>query len=174
MELPASYRDVIEPLIANARTALEEGQSLKPTTFVGNFATQETGFVEWSTGDADAKDQTAFAIRMSAVELDADFVLSISESCSLARDKANRYAEIMEKYGSIKASPYWVDVLLFTLETRYGTWVGSGYPKPKGLSKKKRTFGEVVLERVNSMEGRFGKLLPPKLGQEAGESLPLQ
>jgi len=174
MELPTSYREVIEPLIAKARATLEAGQSLKPVTYIGNFATQEMRFVEWSTGDANAKDQTAYAIRMSAVEVDADFVLSISESWTIARDKANRHAKIIEQYGSIESSPYRVDALLFTLETRYGTWAGSGYPKPKGLSKKKRTFGEVVLERLKSMEGRFGRLLPPKPGQEAGESVPLQ
>lgn len=56
----------------------------------------------------------------------------------------------------------------------YGAGNACRYPKPKGLSKKKRTFGEFILERLKSMEWRFARLVPPKPGQEAGESVPLQ
>lgn len=40
MEIPTSYREIIEPLIAKARGFLEAGESLSPFAFVGNFSGQ--------------------------------------------------------------------------------------------------------------------------------------
>lgn len=71
-----------------------------------------------------------------------------------------RYQEILDKYGSVGASPYKIDTAAFILETRYGVWGCQAPLKPKGYSKKKRTFGSVELLFMDGVEGRFVGLIP--------------
>ena len=48
----------------------------------------------------------------------------------------------------------------FIAETRYGIWASQVLLKPKGYSKKKRTFGDAIFQRMDEAEGRFVGLLP--------------
>jgi len=160
MEIPASYREVIEPLIAKARGFLEAGETLSPFAFVGNFATQQILPILINTRDEEAKDRAALAIQAAAAQINADFVFTIMEAWGLPKDKLPRYREIRERYGSLANSPYKIDTVGFTLETRYGIWVAQPLIKPKGHSKKKRTFAEVTFQFANEAEGRFAGLLP--------------
>ena len=160
MEIPNSYREVIEPLIAKARGFLEAGESLSPFAFVGNFSTKQILPVLINTKDDDTKDRSAHTIQMAAAQINADFVFTIMEAWGLPKDKLPRYQEIRDRYGSLANSPYKIDTVGFTLETRYGMWVAQPQIKPKGHSKKKRTFGEVTFQYTNEAEGRFAGLLP--------------
>ena len=160
MEIPNSYREVIDPLIAKARGFLEAGESLSPFAFVGNFSTKQILSVLINTKDEDTKDGAALAIQMAAAQIDADFVFIIMEAWGLPKDKLPRHQEILERYGSLANSPYKIDTVSFTLETRYGVWVAQPQLKPKGHSKKKRTFGEVTFQFADGAEGRFAGLLP--------------
>jgi hypothetical protein len=72
----------------------------------------------------------------------------------------SRYQQIIDKYGSVGASPYKIDTAAFMLETRYGVWGCQMKLMPKGYSKKKRTFGKVELPFLDAVEGRFVGLLP--------------
>jgi hypothetical protein len=89
----------------------------------------------------------------------------IMEAWSLPADKAARYKEIIEDYGSIGASPHRVDVASFALETRHGLWVTQIPIKPKGASKIKRTFGRPSFRHFTEAQGRFVDLLPVKKGE---------
>lgn len=160
MEIPTSYREIIEPLIAKARGFLEAGESLSPFAFVGNFATKQILPILINTKDEDTKDRAALAIQTAAAEIDADFIFTIMEAWGLPKDKLPRYREILDRYGSIGNSPYKIDSVGFTLETRYGVWVAQPQLTPKGHSKKKRTFGEVTFQFADAAKGRFAGLLP--------------
>jgi len=160
MEIPNSYREVIEPLIAKARGFLEAGDTLSPLAFVGNFATKQILPILINTKDEETKDRAALAIQAAAAQINADFVFTIMEAWGLPKDKLPRYQEIRGRYGSLANSPYKIDTVGFTLETRYGIWVAQPLIKPKGHSKKKRTFGEVTFQYANQAEGRFAGLLP--------------
>ncbi len=160
MEIPKSYREVIEPLIAKARDFLEDGQTLSPFAFVGNFSTNQVLPVLIDTKSEDAKDRSALAIQMAAAQIDADFVFTIMEAWGLPKDKLPRFREIRDHFGSIANSPYKIDTASFTLETRYGIWVAQVPLTPKGHSKKKRTFGEVTFQFADRAEERFAGLLP--------------
>jgi len=162
MDIPEKYREVIEPLIAKARSFVEAGESLAPIAFVGNFATRQILHVAIGTANDEAKDRSALAIQMAAAQLDADFVFTAMEAWGLRKDKVSRHEEIREQYGSIAASPYKVDVVSFILETRYGIWAAQVSLKPKGHSKKRRTFGDATFLRMDSAEGRFVGLLPER------------
>lgn len=160
MEIPNSYREVIDPLIAKARGFLEAGDSLSAFAFVGNFSTKQILSVLINTKDDETKDQSALAIQMAAARINADFVFTIMEAWGLPKDKLPRYQEILDRYGSLANSPYKVDTVSFALETRYGMWAAQLPLAPKGHSKKKRTFGEVAFQFIDGAEGRFAGLLP--------------
>jgi hypothetical protein len=98
--------------------------------------------------------------------LEANFVFTIMEAWSLRADKVPQMDAIMDKYGSIGASPYAVDVCSLLLETKRGVWVAQPQIKPKGISKKKRTIGTIEFRYFTEVEGRFAHLLPAKEGDE--------
>lgn len=162
MEIPATYREIIDPLISHARGLLEKGESLISLAFVGSLKNgQVIPIVLDDDGDA-AKDSSANAISMTASVLDADFVFMVREAWKLPQKHMDRYDEIMEEYGSIGASPFAQDVAAFSLETTHGTWVASPPIKPKPPSKKRRTFGPVAFEHMPGLQGRFSNLLRDK------------
>ena len=160
MQLPQAYLDIVLPLIDKARGFLENGESLEPFAFVGNHATRQITAILIDTRSEESKDQSVEHIRSAAAQTQADFVFTIMEAWGLPKDKMPRYQEIIDKYGSIGASPYKIDIVGFMLETRYGVWGCQMTLKPKGYSKKKRTFGKVELPFLDGVEGRFVGLLP--------------
>lgn len=158
--IPTAYRTLIDPLIKVARDILERGERLVPVAFVGNLSTRETHQVMMSATSEQAKDDSAELVRQLAAINQADFIFVIMDAWGLPRDKMHRYQEILERYGSIGASPYRVDVVSFTLETRHGLWLAQMSVKPLGVSKKKRTFGEPKFQLFTEAQGRFVHLLP--------------
>jgi len=160
MKLPSACLDIVLPLIDSARGFLENGETLEPFAFVGNQATKQVIPILIDTATASSKDRAVQLIRAAAEAARADFVFTVMEAWGLPRDKMPRYQEILDKYGSVGASPYKVDTAAFMLETRYGVWGCQVTLKPKGHSKKKRTFGPVELKFMDGVEGRFVGLLP--------------
>ncbi len=148
------------PLIDRARGFLEQGETLQPFAFVGNHATRQIVAVLIDTQSEAAKDRSVDRIRAAAEQTRADFVFTIMEAWGLPKYKVDRYQEIIDRYGSIGACPYKIDTAGFMLETRYGVWGAQVALKPKGHSKKKRTFGKVELQFMDGVEGRFVGLLP--------------
>ncbi len=101
----------------------------------------------------------------------ADYIFMIMEAWLLRKDKMHMMDEIYERYGSIAESPYAVDVVSMTLETRHGVWIAQVPIKPKGISKKKRTIGAPEFELFTEAQGRFVNLLPVKDGAVATGAL---
>ena len=158
--IPQSYLDTVLPLVGTARKLLENGEALSPIAFVGNFTTRQTTPVLIDSRDEATKDRSARMVKQVADSLAADFIFMIMEAWSLRKDKINRREEILERYGSIGASPYKIDIASFSLETRHGVWMAQAPIKPKGYSKKKRTIGEVSFVYYDGAQGRFTWLLP--------------
>jgi hypothetical protein len=69
----------------------------------------------------------------------------------------------------VGASPWRVDVVAFSLETRHGLWFAQAPITRKGRSKAKRTFGEVAFGYFSDVEGRLAGLLPRDDTQDAAE-----
>lgn len=162
--LPERYRSIVDPLVERARSLLESGESLRPTAYVGAFEAQHIIPVVLHTGSEETKDNAAALVRTAANALNADFVVIVIEAWSLRKDKMSEVESIMDKYGSIAASPYAVDVVSLAVETRHGIWMAEVPIKPKGISKKKRTFATPQFRHFTEYEGRFVNLLPPKEG----------
>ena len=162
--IPENYWKVISPLIATAKGFLENGETLAPIAFVGSFSSGSTTPVLLKSSSIKAKDDSALAIKIVAETLEADFVFLLMEAWSLRKDKLKQMDAILDKYGSIGASPYAVDVVSMALETRHGVWMAEVPIKPKGNSKKKRTIGVPEFRHFTEYEGRFVNLLPIKDG----------
>ena len=162
--IPESYWKIIEPLIAAARGFLEQGQALSPFAFVGNFEAGIAMPVRLEAGNAEAKDRSARAIKLLAEQHAADFIFVIMEAWSLRPDKLHLIDAIYAQYGSIGASPYAIEIVSFSLETRHGIWFAQCSIKPKGHSKKKRTIGKPEFQLFTEAQGRFVDLLPMQEG----------
>lgn len=158
--IPESYRETIDPLVAKARDLLEDGQTLAAFAFVGCFAMGRITPVLLDTRSEEAKDRSANEIQRTAESVNADFVFLVTEAWGLPKDKLSSHQKIVDKYGSIANCPYRIDTVSFVLETHYGIWSAQVLIKPKGYSKKKRTFGEVQFQKIDSAEGRLSGLLP--------------
>lgn len=163
---PQAYMDIISPLIDKARDYLENGEKLQAMAFVGNLTTKQVIPVMINPGSGEDKDESSRNIQSVAQYSEADFVFTIMEAWSLRPDKVSKMDAIMDKYGSIGASPYAIDVCSIALETRRGVWVAQQQIKPKGISKKKRTIGVVEFRHYSEVAGRFMHLLPKKEGDE--------
>lgn len=168
--IPVAYLKIIGPPIATARGFLENGEKLAPMAFVGSFTAGSAIPVLLEAGSEAAKDKSALGIKLAAEHTDADFIFMLMEAWSLRKDKMHLMEKIYEKYGSIGASPYAVDIVSMTLETRHGVWVAEVPIKPKGISKKKRTFTAPEFRYFKEAAGRFTHLLPVK---DADESAPM-
>ena len=162
--IPENYWNTIAPLIATAKGILEKGEPLAPIAFVGSFETSACLTVLLEASSADAKDRSAMAISAAASKVEADFIFVMMEAWSLRKDKMPQMDAILKKYGSIGASPYAVDMVSMSLETRYGVWMAEVPIKPKGISKKKRTIDAPAFRHFSEYEGRFVNLLPMKDG----------
>lgn len=164
--LPQAYMDIISSQIVKARGILEASEKLQPFAFVGNLTTKEIIPVMIQPGSGEDKDQSARLIQSAALVLDADFVFVIMEAWALRSGKIRQMDAILDKFGSIGASPYAIDVCVFSLEIRRGVWVAQQQIKPKGISKKKRTIGVVEFRYFTEAQGRFMHLLPKREGDE--------
>src|SRR3990167_780922 len=163
---PQAYMDIIGRMINEARMVLEAGEKLQPMAFVGNLTTKQVVPVMVQTGSGEGKDQSVRTIQSAALALETDFVFVIMEAWTLRPDKMRQMNAILDKYGSISASPYAIDTCSLMLETRHGVWAAQPQIKPKGISKKKRTIGVVEFRYFTETEGRFAHLLPKKEGDE--------
>ena len=115
--IPTAYRTLIDPLIEVARGILESGEQLVPVAFIGNLTTHQTFPVMMDAASAEAKDHSAELVRHLAAIHEADFVFIIMDAWGLPRDKMHKFEQIIERYGSIGASPYRIDIVSFALET---------------------------------------------------------
>lgn len=166
--IPSTYLGIIQPLIDTARGIMERGESLIPFAFVGNLSTRETFAVMLDTGSDAKKDRSADTIRQLAHAHRADFVFVIMDAWALPPDKMGEVDQILERYGSIGASPYRVDVVAFSLETRHGIWVAQVAVQSKGGATTARTFAAPAFQHFTEVQGRFVDLLPVK--DDAGGS----
>ena len=166
--IPEAYWKMVAPLIERARVLLEDDESLHPIAFVGSAKKRTIKIVVLSTADGDVQDTSAEQVRQAAYREDADFVFTVMEAWGLPPDKVGKYQEILEQYGSIEASPYAIDFVSFALETVRGSWIAQVPLKPKGISKRKKTFGQPSFRLVTESAGGFAALLPQPAGPSDG------
>lgn len=169
--IPDAYLKITTHIIQTARRILEDGRPLPAIAFVGSFESGTTIAVVLQVDSEADKNNSAEVIKLAAEQQNADFIILLMEAWSLCKDNTHQIEEIYERYGSIAASPYAVDIVSILLETRHGVWVAQVPIKPKSISKKKRTIGVPEFEFFNEIQGRFAGLLPIKDGAETTGTL---
>jgi len=105
------------------------------------------------SGNAAAKDNSSLAIQLNAETVNADFVLIVMEAWGLMKKHAPRHHEIVEEFGSIGKSPYWEDVVSFSLETNHGVWFGMAPIRPKPPSRSEGRSGRSTLSMRMVLNG---------------------
>lgn len=158
--LPEKFQPLVDSFVGTARGLLQDEGHLAAVAFIGR-GTDVISIPVEVHGD---KDQAAAHVQKVAATLEADFIFTIIEAWMLGRPHAKDYDSIMRRYGSIGESPFGIECVLFQLETYEGIWTAYVEQKPLGLSKKKKTFGEVELELFDGTQGRFANLLPKPKG----------
>lgn len=161
--MPELLKTLTSDFVSTARDLLQSEGHLDAVATIGN----EKEIVVLQMEDLGDKDAAAEHIRKVAAGFNATFIFTIVEAWMLGAAHAPHHRSIIDRYGSIAASPYGIECVMFQLETREGTWSATAPQKPLGLSKRKKTFGEVKFEMFDGVEGRatagrFSWLLPQK------------
>lgn len=150
-------------VVGQARRFLEDGQELAPLSFVGNLARELMVTIPMATNTVGAKEESAAHVRQAALAMDADYVIQVTEAWALPQHLVRLGADILEKYGSIENYPGKLDTAHFALETRERYYWASPLIVPRGMSKRRRTIGDVVFKPTDPRaEGRFTGYLPKK------------
>ena len=163
MILPQQYLDTVLPVFQTAQGTLKKGESLLPVAFIASFSTGQTIPLVFSGKSEEEKDGWARHITQIAAIYAADFICGMMESWSLPQKYAHLYKDILEKYGSVGASPYAMDVLSISIETPTAIWMSQRPIRAVPPSKKRRTFdvpGAGDFQRFTEAAGRFTALLP--------------
>ncbi len=160
MNIPEIYRHNVDGLVAQARILVERGDPLAARAFIAHIGRGEIVPVRLDDSSDESKVDSARAIQVRAALLGADFIFIIREAWRLPEKYLPRYDEIIDKYGSIGASPHAEDIVMFSLETPEGIWMAMLPLKAKPPSKQRRTFGPVVFKHIPNVHGQFVGLLP--------------
>jgi hypothetical protein len=154
----------VKSIVEQTKTVVKMSDQVCPIFFIG---VEEDGKINLNIMQADwggpqeevnqKKDITANAVQMVAAEMNADFILFVSESW-VVEDTANcglSSEEMRKKYpGSLENHPERKEIVTFMLETRGKQYAGMAPILPE------RNLGEIEWKEFDRMEGRFTGLLP--------------
>lgn len=152
-------RDLLKGVIETARANLEYSGSLLPVFFIGNEKTLNVvGAVFCNDRE---KDAASDAIRRMSKEIDADFVVFVTESWTIAPEHSEEFMLGIRngKYKRVSDHPKRQEIVSFIIETRLSDCVGIA--KIETRSDGSKTFGEVEMKEGEN-SGRFTHFLGPK------------
>jgi len=153
--IPEEYRKDIEKIVSVARGYLSEGETLSAMAFLGKSG---CGFFPVPM-NMRHKDESAKLVTELCKQVAADYVIMISEAWALSGKVLNEEMErIAASHESIENHPDRDDIVMITLETRQGHWLGKGLIK--SLGGKKRGVDDIQFTMEKEMEGRFASFLP--------------
>jgi hypothetical protein len=99
--------------------------------------------------------------KVAAKVFKADFVVHVCEAWALRSEKFASIQDAvkqLEQHGSMEDTPGREEIILFTLETPVGIWMGNAALKP--LPNGYRTIDDPKFTKPDGAEGLFIDLLP--------------
>lgn len=108
--VPEELRFMIETMAGTARGHIERDGKLSPMAFIGKFDGQAV--LLGGLGNI-GKDKAAAAMRKTAKEIDADFVLHIDEAWTTSTRDPKEVERLREQYKEVRLMPGRVDVVMF-------------------------------------------------------------
>jgi len=149
-------KEFFDTIFEAVKLNFETHDQLMPVAFIGNDKT--FGVVGGYFGDNSDKDAFAEAVKETAKEIHATFVLFVSESW-IAPEAAQDFIDNRDKYPSVSDHPLRKEVVVFQYESHTGCKVGIGEIVRTATTK---TLIKPTLRDVDGMQGRFTHLLPLK------------
>lgn len=165
---PPEVADLVEQVLATCRAQMTEGP-VAATTYIVNTASKSLLPIEMYVPNDVAKEMSADVVRWVAKNALADATITVSEAWTLSQQDAKRYEEIRARYGSIGEYPGRLEILMVSVETYAGNWLGQAPIETKG---KARRIGPMTIhaalagDPTTGVAGRFSHFLPPR---EAGK-----
>lgn len=155
--IPEVYHEDIEMIVKTMRGFMLDGHELQGMAFLGQLENNRLLPVPMPMGDIKEKNLSAARVTQLAKLLQPDFIILISEAWLKENPGDLEKVRRIAKEG-VEHEPDRREIVMLTLETRQGAWLG--YADIKSLGGDKRGFGELQFIKGDT-EGRFAHLLAP-------------
>lgn len=145
--------DDVKPVLVMIEKTWAHAHEIQPMAFVGKG--NSVGIVPMQFRGEDAKDFYAKALRDLVKELDAQWIVFVSESWVLklegmsAEQSRAEYSRWMKLHGTLASHPKRREVIIVNYENRHGGKMGMIEIRPD------RTLAPIEWQQTDANEGRF-------------------
>lgn len=155
--IPEACQNTIDALTSVIREQVMEGKPIPPCVFFGK-KDKPTIPLPIDCSSNSAKDASALMIRMFAKNAQPDFIIHVSEAWMVTHLKSmEEVKKYKEQYPDLEQAPDREEVVMLSLETKMGRWLGCS---PIKVVDGKRTFDDFKMEMSGRFEGRFTGFMP--------------
>lgn len=158
--LTQASRQNLEALIATAQKEIERGELPTGSYFVRSA--EETAVFKPVVSNFEDKARVLQHMRSFVLAVNADFVLLVVKSWTLAQPTMAEYERVLNKYGSVRASPNAILSVNFCLETSRGMCVALPQVLPKWPSKRCTRLEHASWQDIQQGTGVFLSMFPAR------------
>ena len=151
--IPEKFRKTLNIIIEGSREIIESGNELWPIVFL--CKPSDIAPVMLDFPDDEGKEFSSRLIAQIAKDFRPEYTIFVSEAWVLRADVETEAKR--DKTQSLEHHPDRMVCVIYSLETRYGIWLGRAEIK-KGTNGK-RTVGKPVFDQPRHATGRFVNLL---------------
>ena len=152
-QIPEKFQSVLNVINQISQEIIAEGETLRPAVFLCKSDEILPIFLDFP--DDAEKGILASLIAQFAKDFRPEYTIFVSEAWVLRADAETEAKR--DKTQSLEHHPDRLDCVIYSLETRYGIWMGSAEIKKDANGK--RTVGKPVFEQPSHATGRFVNLL---------------
>ena len=150
--IPELFKSTVNLIVKESRRIIEDGRELAPIAFLcrsdGIFP------VVLDFPDEQGKDTSSEMITFLAKKFHPEYIVFVSEAWML---KTNLESDKKrDKSQSLEHHPDRIDAVMYSLETKYGIWLGNAEIK---TVNNKRTVEMANFSKPDKATGRFTNLL---------------
>ena len=150
--IPEQFKAILNLIIKASHEIITEKEELEPIVFL--CKSDDILPVVLDFPDEAGKDLSSRMIAQIAQKFRPEFTIFVSEAWVLKTDDASDIKR--DKTQSLEHHPDRIDCVIYSLETKYGIWVGTSEIK-KDVNK--RTAGMPDFKKPDYATGRFVNLL---------------
>jgi hypothetical protein len=151
--IPEQFRETVNSIVKISHELITADENLQPIVFLCRSAEIQPVMLDFR--DERAKSLSSIMISQIAKKFRPEYLIFVSEAWML---NTNPEADTKrDKSKSLEHHPDRVDAVMYTLETKYGMWIGMSEIKTD--IDKKRTAEVPDFTKPNKAIGRFANLL---------------
>jgi len=152
--IPEQFKETLEAIIQTSQEIIAD-QELAPIVFL--CKPNELCPVVLDFPDEAGKDLSSMVIAHLAQKFRPEYTIFVSEAWVLKTDDESLAKRNMSQ--SLEHHPDRIDCIMYSLETRYGVWMGTSEIKT-GVDGKRKAGTPDFMQSAKTM-GRFANLLVP-------------